>query len=153
MKYSLLTILTILSILLASCQMFNDNTSGAADKVVISWADAYFNYDYKKALKYMTPESEKWIQFAASNITEEDVEFIRQQVNAAKAEIKEQHITESDTIGAMVISVSNYVQLGTIGKGNQVIDNGEFYIPLVKRDGQWKIRMEALPRNERQSRD
>lgn len=149
MKY----LLTFLSFLLVGCQLFDEGTPDAAENTVTSWADAYFNYDYEEALKYTTPESEKWIRFAASNITEKDVDFIRQQGNKASAEVQSRQIAEGDTVGTVDIRVSNYVQLGAIGKENKVVNEGIFSIRVVKRSGKWQVRMEALPRNERQSRD
>lgn len=149
MKY----LLTFLSFLLVGCQLFNEGTPDAAENTVASWANAYFNYDYEEALKYMTPESEKWIRFTASNITEKDVDFISQQNNKATADVQSRQIAEGDTIGTVNIRVSNYVQLGAIGKENEVINEGIFSVQVVKRSGKWQVRMEAPLRNEKQSRD
>ena len=149
MKY----LLTFLSFLLVGCQLFNEGTPDAAENMVTSWADAYFNYHYEEALKYMTPESEKWIRFTASNITEKDVDFIRQQGNKATAEVQSRQIADGDTIGTVTIRVSNYVQLGAVGKENEVVNEGIFSVRVVKRSGKWQVRMEAPLRNERQSRD
>ena len=81
------------------------------------------------------------------------MDFIRQQGNNATSAVQSRQIAEGDTVGTVDIRVSNYVQLGAIGKENKVINEGTFSIRVVKRDGKWQVRMEALPRNERQSRD
>ena len=59
----------------------------------------------------------------------------------------------NDTLGVATIEVSNYVRPTAIGSKPEVADKGLFLIPMVKRDGKWLVRMEGLPRSERQSRD
>jgi len=56
-------------------------------------------------------------------------------------------------LGVATIEVSNYVRPTAIGSKPEVADKGLFLIPMVKRDGKWLVRMEGLPRSERQSRD
>ena len=43
---------------------------------VTAFAEAYFNYDFEKAKRMVTPESEKWLRFIASNITQEDIDLV-----------------------------------------------------------------------------
>lgn len=142
-----------LTLLLVACQPNNDNSAEGADKVLNEWADAYFNFDYKKAMEYMTPESGKWIRFAASNITEKDIEFIKAHEVATQINIHDGQITEGDTIYNAKIHVSNFIQLGIDADHNQVIDEDDFHVQLVKRSGDWLIRTEGLPRSGKQSRD
>jgi hypothetical protein len=141
-----------LGVLLASCQLEN-NGFNDADNALNKWAEAYFNFDYKEAMGYMTPESAKWIRFAASNITEKDVEFIRSQDKNTVIHITDRQDVVNDTLYNATIHVSNFIQLG-IGEGNnQMIDEADFDIQMVKRDGEWLVRMEGLPRSGKQSRD
>ena len=151
MKYY---IIIFLSFLIIGCQLQNDNSTDAADKALTSWANAYFNFNYEKALRYMTPESGQWIRFAASNITEQDIYFIKtQQDLQTQVEIINSQLAEGDSICNANIRISNFIQLGMSAHENQVIDHANFQIQLVKRDGDWLVRMEGLPRNGKQSRD
>ena len=86
-----------LGVLLASCQLEN-NGFNDADNALNKWAEAYFNFDYKEAMGYMTPESAKWIRFAASNITEKDVEFIRSQNQNTVIHITDRQDVVNDTL-------------------------------------------------------
>ena len=144
MKY----LLTFLSFLLVGCQLFDEGTPDAAENTVTSWADAYFNFHYQDALEYTTPESGKWIRFAASNITEQDVAFIKNQDKNAQVEIIDRHMMAGDSTCSARIRVSNYVELGSFGQENKQVDNAEFQVILVHRDGKWLVKMEGLPRNE-----
>lgn len=142
-----------LCFLLTSCQLQDSSSASAVDSSLSKWAEAYFNFDYKEAIEYMTPESAKWIRFAASNITEKDVEFIREHSDKTLIEITDRQMVEGDSVCNARIHVSNFVQLGTGANGNQVIDNADFIIRMVKRNGNWLVRTEGLPRSGRQSRD
>ena len=138
--------------LLAGCQLHDDNSPNAVDKPLNAWAEAYFTFNYEDALEYMTPESEKWIRFAATNITEKDIDFIKGQNNVVKIEILDRQIT-ADTTCVSRIRVSDFVQLGFVGQDSKVVDKSEFQIPLVNRDGKWLVRMEGPLQSGKQSRD
>ena len=140
MKYYLLF---ALAFLLNSCQLTDANSSEAVDKPLLAWAEAYFGFDYKEALDYMTPESEKWIRFAASNITEKDVSYINEHNQEAKVEIVDRYMMAGDTTCSARIRVSDFVQLGFIGEDSKVIDQAEYQVTLVNRDGKWLVRMEG----------
>lgn len=140
MKYYLLF---VLAWMLNSCQLHDENASDAVDKPLLAWSEAYFGYNYKEALDYMTPESEKWIRFAASNITEEDISFINEHNKGAKVEVIDRHILEGDTTCSARIRVTDFVQLGFVGQEGKVVEQAEYQITLAKRDGKWKVRMEG----------
>lgn len=150
MKYYLLFALILI---LGSCQVSDTDTIDAVDKPLTSWADAYFGFDYQKALDYMTPESEKWIRFAASNITEKDITFINENNKGMKTEIVDRYVMAGDTSCSARIRVSDFVQLGFVGQENKVIDQAEYQITLVKRDGKWLVKTEGPLRSGRQSHD
>ena len=139
--------------LLTNCQLQDNNSPESVDKPLSAWAEAYFNFDYKEALEYMTPESEKWIRFTATNITQQDIDFIKEQGKTPRIEILNRHILADDTTCTASIRVSDFVQLGFVGKDNKVVDQAEYQITLVKHNGEWLVRMEGQPQSERQSRD
>lgn len=146
MKYYLLSIILLL---LNSCQLYNDNDTEVIDKALSKWAEAYFNYDYSKAIEYMTPESEKWIRFAASNITQQDIDFLNKHQKDVKVEIVDRYIMNGDTTCSARIRVSDYVQLGFVGQESQITDQSEYQITLTKRNGKWLVKMEGQPQSEK----
>lgn len=58
-------------LLTASCSYSEEK---AIEQSVVGFAQNYFNLRYQKALNACTPESEKWVRFKATNITQEDVD-------------------------------------------------------------------------------
>lgn len=145
--------LCLLTLLLGGCQLTGGDGQGAADKVLQSWAEAYFNYDYEEALELMAPESGKWIHFAASNITEKDVEALQQKAKDASVTILNNHVAETDTLTVATIEVTDFYEHSDLLGEGKIVDKATFHITLVKRDGRWMVRTEGLPQSERQSRD
>lgn len=150
MRYYFLLFMTFL---MAGCLVQDDHGKSAAEESLASWANAYFNFDYEKALKMMTPESGQWLRFAASNITQQDIDFIKQHEEHTQVEVLNSQIVEGDSLCNAYIRVSNFIQLGNTAEDNLVIDKDEFLIQLVKRDGDWLVKTEALPQSGKQSRD
>ena len=140
MKYYLLFAIVFLC---AGCQLHDDNSLEAIDDSLTTWAEAYFAYDYEKSLEYLTPESEKWIRFAASNITEQDIRFINEHNKGVKVTIIDRHVMAGDTACAAMIRVTDYAQLGFADQDDKVIDQAEYQVTLVKRNGKWLVKMEG----------
>ena len=114
------------------------------------WADAYFNCDFKDASGYVTPESQKWLQFAASNTTAEDLKLI-QEAGGAKVTASEGFDEANDTMRLVTLTVTNYL---TAQQQTSVLaKEGIFKVVVVKRNEDWQVRMAGLPRSEKQSRD
>ena len=114
------------------------------------WADAYFNCDFKDAGGYVTPESQKWLQFAASNTTAEDLKLI-QEAGGAKVTASEGFDEANDTMRLVTLTVTNYL---TAQQQTSVLaKEGIFKVVVVKRNEDWQVRMAGLPRSEKQSRD
>ena len=122
-----------------------------AEDVANAFAESYFNLRYKNSLKYCTKESEQWISFAASQINEDDIKSLRGLEEEASVEVE--NVSGDDAKCHAKVIVSNYFEADTIGKTGHIVDEGVFDITLVKEGNTWKVRMEGLPRSEKQSRD
>ena len=142
------TILCLLAtLLMTGCA---DNNS-EAEHVARQWGEAYFNYDFKHALDFVTPESERWLRFAASNITQADLEAL--QANGQATVELDGYYAGSDTTGTAYFNVSNWLCPDSIGRAGSRQEQASFQVSMVNRDGRWMVRMEGLPRSEKQSRD
>jgi hypothetical protein len=142
--FSLLTV-----VLMASCNTgFNGDNEAKA--TATQWAEAYFNCDFKDAANYTTPESERWLRFAASNTTEEDLKLVN---GGATASAEEYFTVANDTLRVVTVSVRNFLKATAIGAPAEIQQEGTFLVTVVHRNGEWKVRMEGLPRNEKQNRD
>ena len=63
----------MLSILFYACSGVSNNHRRQVRQEVETFAQAYFNFNFSVALDHCSKESGRWIRFAASNITAEDI--------------------------------------------------------------------------------
>jgi len=142
-------ILFLAALLLTACGVVNDDE---ALRVAESWGSAYFNCDFHGAADYSTPDSERWLRFAASNTTEGDLQLLRDR--HAEVTASDYFTVASDTLREVTLHVDHYVKPALLGEQTSVqADDGLFRVLVVKRGRQWLVRMEGLPRSEKQSRD
>ena len=137
---------------LAGCEERNQDPYAKARQRVSAFAEAYFNYEFSTALKLVTPESEKWLHFAASNMTQEDIDLLNARQEAAAVSVEDcAYLNDSTT--AATLRVTNFMVKDSIGHAGHFVDEALFKLLLVDRDGKYYVRMDGLPRSERQSRD
>ena len=138
--------------LLSACSRMNRDDQEATDTAV-KWADAYFNYDFHEAEKYVTPESRQWLQFAASNTTEHDLQLVQENEGGASVEADDFFSEANDTLRVVSLRIYDFVSSTLPADSARLVDEATFTITTVLRDGEWKVRMEGLPQSERRSRD
>ena len=138
-----------LALSLTACSMLRDDDQATA--VAVEWGEAFFNCDYHAAEALCTPESRRWLQFAASNTTQHDLDMLRQQ--AAQVEATEFFPEASDTLRVVELVVRNSVSPTIHGGESAQVEEALFHVTVVKRNGSWQVRMANLPRSEKQSRD
>ena len=142
----------ILSLILAltACNMMQ-NDDDQATAIAIEWGEAFFNCDYHAAEALSTPDSRRWLQFAASNTTQQDLDLLKQ--HAAEVEATDFFPEANDTLRVVELAVRNSVKPTIAGEQPSQIEKAMFRTTVVKRNGSWLVRMASLPRSEKQSRD
>ncbi len=146
-----LLLLFATTIMLVGCSTEMDGDQQARDAAG-AWADAYFNCDYKEAIEYVTEDSRKWLLFAASNTTEQELELL-QNAGGATVEIEDYFDEANDTMRLVTMTITNYFSPTTQLQTPTLAKEGTFKITVVKQHNQWLVRMVGLPQNEMQSRD
>ena len=142
-------LLFLAAILVAGCDVGMDGDQQARE-VAGDWADAYFNCDFKDASGYVTPESQKWLQYAASNTTAEELKMLKD-AGGARVSVNNSFDEANDTMRLVTLNVSNV--LTTQQQKPVLAKEGIFKVTVVKRDGEWLVRMAGLPQSGKQSRD
>ena len=138
--------------LLLSCDL-RPSADEAAMQAAVHWAEAYFNYDFHEAARYATDESGRWLQFAASNATEQQLQLLRNTAEGATVEVDDFFATANDTLRVVTLHVNHFVAPTALGDSARLTDEALFQVTTVLRNGEWKVRMEDLPRSEKQSLD
>ena len=149
MKKGLLSIVVIC--LMVACIWKPTNTEESTCRQAKAFAEAYFNYDFEEAGQRSTPESAKWLQFASSSITQEDVDFINSQEAASVTVSNCSKV--NDSISIVTIVVDHFVTRDSIGSPAHITNEATFNLKVVLRNGDYLIKMEGLPQNEMQSLD
>ena len=144
------TLVLALSLLLAACDMIQ-NDDNEATSTAVQWGEAFFNCDYHAAEALCTPESRRWLQFAASNTTQRDLDLLKQ--HAAQVEATDFFPEANDTLRVVELVVCNSVKPTVAGEEPSQIDKAVFHTTVVKRNGSWLVRMASLPQSEKQSHD
>lgn len=145
-KYLILS----LTLALTACNMMQ-NDDDQATAIAIEWGEAFFNCDYHAAEALSTPDSRRWLQFAASNTTQQDLDLLKQ--HAAEVEATDFFPEANDTLRVVELMVCNSVKPTIAGEQPSQIEKAMFRTTVVKRNGSWLVRMASLPRSEKQSRD
>ena len=143
-------LLFFVAILTAGCDAGIDGDQQAME-VAGNWADAFFNCDYKDASGYVTPESRKWLQYAASNTTADELQLL-QESGGARVTVDEGFDEANDTMRLVTLKVTNSLKPAT-QKDAELLKNAVFKVVVEKRDADWQVRMAGLPRSEKQSLD
>ena len=101
----------------------------------------------------MTPDSEKWLQLAASNVTQDDLDLLYQQEERAEIDTENMEMTINDSVATAWVNVTNFLDMTAIGESGKISKEATFCLSLVRLDDKWKIKMEGLPRSEKRNRD
>ena len=142
-------LLFLVAILMVGCELGMDGDQ-QAQQVAGNWADAYFNCDFKDASRYVTPESQKWLQYAASNTTEEELTMLKN-AGGARVSISNSFDEANDTMRLVTLNVTNV--LTTQQQKPVLAKERTFKVIVVKRDGEWQVRMAGLLQSGKQSHD
>lgn len=138
------TALTLLSALLLSCD--GGSRQEAAD-AADSFAVAYFNWRFFAAVPYSTPESKTWLNYAASQVTQEDIDSLKAKAEGAKITIED--IDMDDSTALVTVKVRDYIPFDSIGGTPHTAQEATFKLSMALREETWKVELNGLPRAKR----
>lgn len=138
-------------LLTAACGSHSDGSEKQLIQTLDSFTVSYYNWQYHRALHFCTPESEPWLKFAASQVTQEDVEQLHKETEATY-EIRSIEFTDDSTALAN-ITVFNFLQLDTIGQKPHHVGKADFILRMVlpAAEKKWKVNLTQLPRPEKRN--
>ena len=110
-----------------------------------SFATYYYNWHFPKATKFCTPESERWLSYAASNVHEADVELLRTKAEDASIEITNVDFGDDEVSAVVTLTVTNFLQMDTIGQEAHLVPQAVFQLPMQLHEEKWKVNLEKLP--------
>lgn len=132
----------LLSVMLSACGRNMEKEYEAAQATAEGFSEAFFNMDFDRAASYCAPESYVWIRFKASNITEKDLEVYNRKQRMAESELKDLTFP-NDTTATAVCNMSHVLLTDSLERQATMAQEKSFVIPMVKRDGEWLVKMEG----------
>lgn len=132
---------------LSSCgSRFNDGESGLRE-AVDSFSIAYFNWRFKDAAKYVDQGSMPWLDYAASQVSQEDVDSLKAMVEGASVEVKD--VEGSGSYRVATVEARGFLSFDSIGRPPRIVYKATFQLPVNKVGESWKVVLRSLPRQVR----
>lgn len=129
----------ITALCLASACSLNDDA--AVESCARSFGQNYFNLRLKQASALCTDRSYKWIEFHASNISQDDVDVLNAQTDSALCDIDDIDI-DGDS-ARVKMTVRNFLLCDSIGRLGRMCKEGKCRLTLRKEGETWKVDLDG----------
>lgn len=127
----------------------HEGSESQLKETVDSFAEAYFNWQFPRAVPYCTQESRRWLSYAASQVNEYDVDSLRAMDRGAEHEISDIHY-DNDSMAIVNIAVHHYMSMDSLGQAARLVDEGLYRVPVVYKGERWLVELRGLPRPQRE---
>lgn len=129
---------------LSGCQPHEGSESQLKEDVD-SFATYYYNWHFEKAAKFCTPESEKWLRYASSNVHQADIDLLHAKQQDALVEIQDIDFGDDETSATVNLQVTDFYQMDSIGQEAHLVQQAGFKLPMALHEGKWKVLLKELP--------
>ncbi len=147
MKIKLTISLTIVGcVMIGLCACTDHKNEEQLRDTASAFAQTYFNWQFNDALAHCTPSSQRWISYAASQVTQDDVDKLRRAEQGARSEIKKIHYEEGDSVVSVVMKVENFLSMDSIGTVGHFVESATYTLQFVQLNKRWKVKLTELPR-------
>lgn len=140
-------ILTFAAMLVAACTT-NDKKKQIEENTR-HFVENYLCCRYKQAMQYCTPESQCWVIYAASNVTQEDVDAINAMKEKTTCKTTNIEIY-NDSTSMATVKARNFFMMDSIGVTGKVIPEAYFTMTLKRREGKWSVHLTSLPQVDKE---
>lgn len=124
--------------LASACSLKDD---AAVETCAKSFGQNYFNLRLQQASGLCTDRSYKWIEFYASNISQDDVDVLNAQTDSALCDIDDIDI-DGDS-ARVKMTVRNFLLCDSIGRPGRMCKQGKCRLTLRKERETWKVDLDG----------
>lgn len=124
--------------LASACSLKDD---AAVETCAKSFGQNYFNLRLQQASGLCTDRSYKWIEFYASNISQDDVDVLNTQTDSALCDIDDIDI-DGDS-ARVKMTVRNFLLCDSIGRPGRMCKEGKCRLTLRKEGETWKVDLDG----------
>lgn len=113
-------------------------------ETVDSFATYYYNWQFREARNFVTDESEIWLRYMASQVSENDLELLNSRNEAATCETADVTF-ENDSTATVAIVVGNHLHMDSIGQKPVVRDESRASLRVVfdKGRNRWLVSLKS----------
>lgn len=122
----------------SACSLKDD---AAVETCAKSFGQNYFNLRLQQASGLCTDRSYKWIEFYASNISQDDVDVLNAQTDSALCDIDDIDI-DGDS-ARVKMTVRNFLLCDSIGRPGRMCKQGKCRLTLRKEGETWKVDLDG----------
>ncbi len=144
-KGILLAMLLLGVAVISSC---HEDEEQQLTELVDSFSISYFNWRFQQAVPYCTDDSKPWLRYAAAQVHQADIDILKAMDQGAEVERGNIAYKDSGDTATVEVAVRNFLQMDTIGNAGQLVDEARFLVPLVRQEGQWKVRLSGVLRQQ-----
>lgn len=109
-----------------------------------TFANEYFNLRYDNAATLCTPESRKWLEFSASNVSQSDLDIVNNYPDTATCDIVDVSMN-NDAEATVKLKVHNFLDNDSLENKSRICPSAVFSFNLHKENDKWKVVLHALP--------
>ncbi len=131
----------LLGVPFSSCTSKGEQLETCVD----SFAQAYFRWQFLKAVRNCDAESYRWISFVASQVTQADVDSLRERRDDIDCTIGNAHLL-NDSMAVVEVDVSHFLRMDSLGRATFVEQKSTYCIPAILRNGFWRVSMREVLR-------
>ena len=124
--------------LASACSLKDD---AAVETCAKSFGQNYFNLRLQQASGLCTDRSYKWIEFYASNISQDDVDVLNTQTDSALCDIDDIDI-DGDS-ARVKMTVRNFLLCDSIGRPGRMCKQGKCRLTIRKEGETWKVDLDG----------
>ena len=135
----LISFVFVVALCLASACSLKDDA--AVESCAKSFGQNYFNLRLQQASGLCTDRSYKWIEFYASNISQNDVDVLNTQTDSALCDIDDIDI-DGDS-ARVKMTVRNFLLCDSIGRPGRMCKQGKCRLTLRKEGETWKVDLDG----------
>lgn len=142
-----LTLTTVIMYLLAACQSSILKQEQEAEECAIRFAQSYYRFELDEALNYCTEDSRPWVVWLASNISQTDIDSIRQLQEAPTVKLLQLAADTAEDNARAYLRIQHFYSLDSLGKPGQTIEQADICLQLHFESNEWKVRMVGPPQS------
>lgn len=133
--------------MVASCGLNKEEEE--IENVALRFSQCFFECKYKEAASLCTHQSEKWIKFAATNISDSDLVVFNQSQAIPQYSVTDVNVIDDSTVSVKV-EVENYLSAQSIDHKACIKPQGMYTITLRKQTGTWKVDLSCVPQEDKE---